>query len=192
MTRSPDGDAIGSLKRYLEAQAAGPIDASKVAGLLSQCWHVFKGTRETKMRMDKLHRMEEPKWVPPMLTFLIERHGATVMGSSRAAVHVWALDLETLTATVAEDGRRQLYPMDKQLDVKPLAQNLADAITNGDPDPRLKWARDGSVKVNIGEVIPATNKQTTAGRRRRLRDELSRLLWDQGWKSVRPNVYTPP
>jgi hypothetical protein len=142
------------------------------------------------MRAEKLWRLEEPTWNPPCLSFLIERHGQTVMGSSRATVYKWQVDLQSLTAEVIEQKRRQLYPMDKRLDVKPIAEELAKAIIGGIPDERLKVTKVGNVQLVMGKIIPATNKQTTSGRRRRLRAELNALLKPHGWQAIRPNVYS--
>jgi hypothetical protein len=60
-----------------------------------------------------------------------------VMGSSRATVYKWQVDLQSLTAEVIEQKRRQLYPMDKRLNVKPIAEELVKAIIGGIPDERL-------------------------------------------------------
>ena len=59
-------------------------------------------------------------------------------------------------------------------------------------DPRLKWNSDGTVRVLIGKVLPLGSavQQTVAGRRKRFRVALDRLLSDHGWHKVRPNVYS--
>jgi hypothetical protein len=88
--------------------------------------------------------------------FSIERHGQTVNGSSRATVYRWRVNLETGEAGIIGEKRRQLYAMDKRLDVKPIAQSLADAILTGKPDARIIINKDGSVRLKIGEIIPAT------------------------------------
>jgi len=185
-----NADPIAPLRQYLERQPAGPLDNEDVLGLLVECWDAFEGTRETNMQPDKLYRLEKPEWHPPELSFQIERHGATVMGSSRAALYKWIINLETRQASCVNAGHRQLRPMDERLDVKPIARSLAEAIMSGEDDPRLRRNSDGSVRVKIGDVIPETNKQTTAGRRKRLRTELSVLLREKGWRQLRPNVYT--
>jgi len=46
------------------------------------------------MTADKLlGRMEEVLWSPPDLTFSIERHGAAALGSSRAELQEWMIDV---------------------------------------------------------------------------------------------------
>ena len=44
------------------------------------------------MWASKLGRMEKVEWQPPYLTFSIERHGATVKGSTRAELQNWQVD----------------------------------------------------------------------------------------------------
>ena len=123
-----------------------------------------------------------------VLLFDIERHGATVNGSSRATVYTWAIDSSSGQATVGGEKHRQLYAMDQRLDVKPIAASLAEAIITGRTDERLKIANNGSVRLQIGSIIPETVKQTTAARRGRCR-ELDALLKPHGWVSTTSNVY---
>ena len=183
-------DSIQRLRAFLDEAGAGSIaDRKRAATLLADCWEGLRVDDRTKMRADKLWRIEEPTWQPPVLEFKIERHGATVNGSSRAELHTWRADLDRGTAGIVEERRRQLGAMDVRLDVKPIAEELAAAIRTGTPDSRLRVAKDGSVSLKIGEIIPATNKQTTAGRRSRFRKALRALLEPNGWKEKRANCY---
>jgi hypothetical protein len=139
-----------------------------------------------------IRRMENVEWVPPILKFRIERHGATVNGSTRADVQEWHVDVDRGTARLAGEKRRQLGTMDRRLDVKPIAAEIAALITAGREDPRLKWRGPNSVRIIIGEVIPTTFKQTTAGRRARFSTELARVLAPSGWHPRRtgsPMIY---
>ena len=54
-------------------------------------------------------RMENVEWHPPILTFLIERHGGTVLGSARAELQRWTVDLDRRTATCERVGHRQFH-----------------------------------------------------------------------------------
>src|SRR5262245_58986210 len=120
------------------------------------------------MDASKLRRIESPVWQPPLLLFDIERHGATVKGSSRAIVYTWSLDTSSGRAGVCGEKSRQLYAQDKRLDVKPIAADLAEAIIAGRIDMRFEIAKDGSVRLQIGLVSPTPPvKQTTDGGRRR-------------------------
>ena len=182
---------IDTLKIFLGAQSPGPIqDADRLVQLLSSCWHEFDGSSETKMRSRKLcGRVEEPQWHPPILSFCIERHGATVMGSKRASLYEWSVNLENHTASIVGKRKRQLRPNAKPLDVKAIAKTLADAVISGRADERLTILNDGRVKIEIGRAIPETNARTTAARRKRFRRELSALLEPHDWDEVRTNVY---
>lgn len=178
------------LYEYLKSCSPGPLeDVNAVARRLQACWEELDGHDQTNMRWDKLRRIEQPIWQPPHLTFVIERHGQTVHGSSRATAYTWQVDVPAGKASIVGEKRRQLYAMDKRLDVRPIATSLAEAIAGEAEDPRLKRTKDGQVRIDIAAVIPETNKQTTAARRARLRRELTRLLADRGWREVRANVY---
>jgi len=193
--------AIRALKAFLDKQAVGPVaNTLELTSLLAHCWDKFEGSGETGMHGGKFDRNEKPRiekpriekptWQPPYLEFLIERHGAVVLDSKRASIHRWRLNLETLTAVVNEEGRRLISPLDKAVDTKAIAGSLADAILSEQPDTRFKIMPDGSVRLNIAVIIPETNKETTGGRRKRLRRELLALLEPYGWRKTGPNVYS--
>ena len=185
-------ESLIKLRRRLESLPAGEVeDSDAVMDLLRSCWECFTNSNDTNMAAEKVDRARELRWEPPKLTFIIERHGGTVLGASGAELYAWALNLETVEANCETSGHRQVHPMDKRLDVKPLASEIAELIVNHKSDRRLKWSPDGKVQVLIGEVIPETNKQTTAGRRSRFRNELEELLVDKGWETIRPNFYRP-
>jgi hypothetical protein len=81
--------------------------------------------------------------------------------------------------------------MQPRLNVKPIVEEIAGLIVDRQQDSRLKWNSDGSVRVLIGKILPSDSaeNQTLQGRRKRFRTELERLLANQGWHEVRPNVY---
>ena len=89
------------------------------------------------------------------------------------------------TAEIAGEKRRQLYATDGGLDVKPIAEAVADAIINGRNDARFSIGKDGTARL----MIAATNKQTTSTRRSRFRKHLGEILVPHGWKELRVNVY---
>lgn len=183
---------VRALKAFLDKQAIGPVaDTVELKSFLADCWHQFEGCAETEMHAGKLDRIEDATWQPPYLELLIERHGAVVRGGSKYAnLQRWRLDLEALTAEVNDAGRRLLVPKDKDLDTEPLAKSLADAILSGQPDERFKILPDGSVRLNIAVIIPATNAETTSKRRKRLHRDLSALLEPHGWRKTGPKVYS--
>jgi hypothetical protein len=62
---------------------------------LHPVWKRLPGSYATEMAEWKLDRMENPRWEPPIFRFEIERHGAASLGSSRAEIQTWAVNLET-------------------------------------------------------------------------------------------------
>jgi len=173
------------LRAHLRGQSAGRPPAGALH-LLAACWHELKGSRVGGMTADKLGRVEIFEWAPPFLTFTIERHGAYVNGSTRASVQHWEVDLEQGTATLVAEKRRQLDPMDKRLNVRPIAEALADAIERGEYDDRFRVSKTGNVRLNMDGLIPRTNNWTTSSRRKRLRAALAQVLTDRGWKGAIP------
>ena len=186
------GSAIKSICHHCAALPPGPVaDARTLEPLLAAVWDTLPSDDPSMTGHKLLNRMEKPIWNPPVLIFRIERHGGTVLGSSRAEIQEWAVDLELMTTTVKLVGRRQVRPPQSRLDVKAIATELFDAIVSGQPEDRLKWEGESKVRVLIGKVLPEglAVKDTLAARRKRLRNELTCLLERAGWKLVRPNVY---
>lgn len=165
------------LIEYLGSIRPGPIkeEGENLERALWSCWGEFDGTQELD-GYKLLHRMEDVRWQPPILSFVIERHGAAVLGSKYAELHQWTLNLETRQANVSVVGKQAVFPIDSKLNVRPLAEEVAQLIVNHVEDERLKWNKDNTVRVYIGDVIPATNKQTAAGRRKRFHKAQDELL----------------
>ena len=67
----------------------------------------------------------------------LERHGGTVLGSTRAEVQHWEVDPRAATARVVRSTHRQLHPMAARLDVRQLAAEVAALILSGANDDRL-------------------------------------------------------
>lgn len=184
------------LLEYLSSLPEGPIlDTGELAELLADCWGEFDGGGAEGMAGYKLpRRMERVDWHPPFLTFRIERHGGTILGSTRAEVHEWALDTDKKTACCSKVSRRQIKPAHPRLDVGPLAEEIFQLIARREGDGRLKWGGDGRVRVLVGKILPegSVPKQTLEGHRKRFREALSVLLVNAGWNEVRHYVYTLP
>ena len=54
-------------------------------------------------------------------------------------------------------------------------------------------SEDGSVAVQIGQMIPDVGSpQTVASRRKRFREALESVLLEAGWTKLRANLYRPP
>jgi hypothetical protein len=105
-------DAFALLKKHLFALAPGAmVGTVRVTALLAGCWHEFEGVESQRMHAGKLGRMENVRWEPLVLSFRIERHGAMGVGSTRAELQDWRVDLDRKTAQ-CESSRsyRQALP----------------------------------------------------------------------------------
>lgn len=185
-----------NLFEYLESMPPGPIaETADLEMLLAECWDDIPGANQQGMSGDKLPgRMEDVVWNPPVLAFVIERHGATVNGSTKAERQKWVLDIVARTASWENVGYRPVRRRQSNLDLRPVAEEIAQLILARKPDQRLKWNENGSVRVLIGEILPEGSAvaQTLAGRRMRFRKKLDQLLLSEGWQKIRPNIYAPP
>jgi hypothetical protein len=180
------------LKNFLSKLQPGPIDdTTALEPLLEQEWDSINDSDFGGMQAYKLiGRLEKVQWQSPYLTFSIERHGATVNGSTRAELQTWQVDITRWTAQIVSTGRRQLYRTTKRLDVREPVKRIADAILNNLESPSLKRYPDGRVKVLIGTIIPPDGyQQTVAGRRKRFRALLEKLLAERGWFPAAINTY---
>jgi hypothetical protein len=115
----------------------------------------------------------------------------TAVGSTRADIQRWELNLQKRTACCEKVGFRQLRPMQARLNVKPLAEDIAKRIVEGQKDERVKWNTDGTVRVIVAKVIPEehTFKQTLTSRRKRFRLALEAVLGPLGWQQIRRDTY---
>src|SRR5262249_2876793 len=103
----------------------------KVIHLLANCWDELEGRGGPGRRPGSWDRAEAFWWNPPVLSFTIERHGATVLGSSRAELHQWSVDLRQRTARCERRRYRQLRPTAPRFDVKPIAAWVCEAVQQG-------------------------------------------------------------
>lgn len=188
-----DKGNIDRLREYLVQLQPGKLaEPGEAISLLQACWGQFDGSSDESTTADKLDRAEDVAWDPPCFVFTLERHGGTVKGSLRAALHRWKANVETMTAGCDSSGHRPMVPQDKALDVKPLASEIAELILrHTEGDERVHWYPDGHCRVEIQKVIPdGRAKQTTAGRRKRFRTALKDALGDN-WTESRANSYRP-
>jgi hypothetical protein len=183
-------ELIEYVKNLPEGKIAGENE-EQIIQLLYECWDELDGSGDTSMDISKLHRYENLTFIPPAkIEFEIERHGATVFGSVYADVYLWTINLKEGSVNYGYYKKRLIGKRDKPLKVKPLAENITQQIVNLKKNyEMLDWKSDRKVKVRIAKVIPETNQQTTAARRKRFRKELEELLRPHGWYTSTYNVY---
>src|SRR5262249_33655693 len=123
---------FAALRNYLTTILPGPIaDDITLEPLLAACWGDLEADDGGMESYKLLNRMEDVTWTPPRLNFAVERHGGTVMGSSRAELQHWEVDLENRTAMLAKTGHRQLRQTAQRIYVKPLVERVLTAFRNG-------------------------------------------------------------
>jgi hypothetical protein len=188
---------MDDLIQYLASLKGGTIeDTTQLENLLSTCGDDFIGSGETNMYSSKIPgRMEAVEWNDPILSFEIERHGATVHGSSRADIYKWELDIGKRTARCQKEGYKHLYKTQPRMNTLQIAEEIVRLITERTVDERLKWnIKTGKVKVLVGRIIPEGSavKSTVAGRRKRFRKDLNTLLSSVGWTETGRYIYQPP
>lgn len=158
-----DLSKVEKLKFFLESIPVGPvgddpITLGELRDLLAACWYDLEGAYDEGMRKFKLERMEDVEWHPPELRFRIERHGGTMMGSTRAELQEWIVNLTKKTAECRETRNyRQLSPRDKPFHAGPVAAEVATAIVEGRDDPRLQWLSDREVLVLASNLSQANS-----------------------------------
>lgn len=171
---------VARLAHATPGRLTGP-DVTDIESLLACCWEQLKDSDGGGMTDAKLSRTEDLRWDPPILRFEVERHGKVVKGAKRAEIQHWRVDLQQRVATLGQVTLRQLYPNAAPMNVKSIADDIASAIAAGIQDNR--FSRHGNVvSVRITVIIPLTNKQTTAGRRRRFVTALEQQLAPLGWR----------
>jgi len=175
-----------------------PGEVSEPTGwdrLLAEDWVELRGSDDGGMEGYKLlGRMERVRWQPPVLSFVVERHGGTVMGSTRAELQHWEIDVAERTARLVKVGHRQLNSMASRTDIEGLAEEITVRILSGEDDDRIKRFEDRSVKVLVTKIFPTGSgfQRTVSGRRKRLLQYVAETLSKAGWKETTTNVFKPP
>jgi hypothetical protein len=188
--------ALGELIAVLHDVQAGPVPqdlSASVLRRLKEAWPGLKGSSDTSMHSDKLYRAEELRWEPPVLSFRIERHGATVLGSTRAEVQHWRVDLQYSVASCGTESFRQIEQRARGLDVKPIVKHVLEVVAEGSASTAelvqngtILWQSDSVVVVRHGALVPGSGfARTVAGRRKRFRQALAERMALLGWRLAR-------
>lgn len=179
---------ITQLRSILDSLGPGMIqgeDRRQIERLLADAWDLFPADHGGMEGYKVRGRTEQLTWSPPKLTFTIERHGGFVLGSTRAELQHWTLDLDNQSAGF-ETGYRQLIARAPVFKTGPVAEELAAKILAGTDDDRLRRSKDGRrVQVRMRAVLPAgAAKATQQGRSQRLRRDLAAILEPRGWRKA--------
>jgi hypothetical protein len=89
---------IDALREHLGSLPSGEVEKDRLLEFLVPAWPAIDGGSDHAMAAHKLMRIEHPSWRAPILEFDMERHGGTVLGSTRADLEHWAVDVEAGTA----------------------------------------------------------------------------------------------
>lgn len=186
---------MNALKQHLAEATPGPLTASdELERIVAECWDDLDGSDEGGMEACKLlGRMEQVVWTPPMMSFVIERHGGLTCGSTRAEVQHWAVNLDTNEATISKESYRQVQTMAPRAPVKATADEITQLILGRMPDSRLQWRNDDSVSVLLHKIYPkdSGSHRTVTERRNRFRRYVEEALAKHDWYRVGRNRYSP-
>jgi hypothetical protein len=172
------------LSMLLERLPVGKVqEVGEVESALSGCWDKLKGGDEEGMEPHKVSRMEQVTWNPPCLQFTVERHGGIVLGSTRAELQRWEVNVAERRAVIVGSGRGQLRQMSPRLDVRPIAKHTAEKVRGRAEDDALEWKGPDLIRINLARLVSTEGfKETIAGRRKRLFASLKEELLPLGWK----------
>jgi hypothetical protein len=113
------------------------------------------------------------------INFSIERHGRTTMGSPYADVHQWVVDLTARTACIAGITPRLIGKRSQPIDVAAVVTTILNALKDEDATI-VDRTKDGRLRIKIEAVIPVGVKETTQGRKKRIREALNEALAHEG------------
>lgn len=102
----PEGGArVENLRKYLATIPPGEIsNPTEQESLLAKCWDDLKGDAGGMAADKLLGRMEQVRWHPPESVFLIERHGRTVLRSTRADKQEWTINVDQAARSCIRAG----------------------------------------------------------------------------------------
>jgi hypothetical protein len=189
-------EKLRELVSFLTGLPPGDVsDTKALEAILARCWHCLTGGEIGGMAGDTLvGRMEQVSWQPPVLSFVIERHGAPALGSTRAELQYWEVDLEKQIAMLTGTCLRQTRPPQRSIrraQMESLAEQIASLLEDRMDDDRVKWNADGTVHVLVSRVFPRHSavKATLEGRRHRFAEILETVLATRGWEALGGNRF---
>lgn len=178
---------LDSLRSFLSKVQPGRIGVTHdLEQHLARSWEELSGEVGNMEGSKVIGRIEHVTWSPPILTFTIERHGGTVLGSVYAATQYWTVDIANGTASLEPGESRLVGARERPLRIEPLTEEVVKLVVSGKDDPRLKWHSASKVRVLISKILPKgpTAQKTLIGRRRRLARAIEESLSIHGWERV--------
>ncbi len=176
---------MDNLQTLLATIQSGKLgDTADLERLLVASWDEFTGDHGGMEGHKLLRRIEDVTWQPPILCFVIERHGGTVLGSTRAELQHWEVNVEKKTAVIVKYGHRQLPR--QRIYIKPLVECILAAIRSGSENELVAKHDDGTFSLNTTLIFPKGSavKMTLEGRRKRLREAVAAVLLKEGWERM--------
>jgi hypothetical protein len=156
----------------------------QIVEALKCAWPELTGSGDTRMAAYKIgNRPENLYWVPPILTFDAERHGAVVKGSKLAEIQRWTVNIADQTADHATVKKKLIIPREPE---------ICDVLEGRARAPHwMRWYGADEFRILIGEIIPSYGvaKQTVAGRRRRFQEALMPDLAARSWAKMSANRF---
>ena len=185
-------DHMSALRTFLDAQGTGPlVDSASLIARLGPVWPTLAGGTAESMEPWKLGRIENCEWLPPLLTFVVERHLNVGADGTRADLQTWTVNLDSSTALPATIGYRQRLSRSVPARVAPLVADVVRLVVNSLDDGRLAWSVGRqTVRIAIGAIILDDGpKKTVAGRRRRFQRLLKSEMAAAGWTKTGPATF---
>jgi len=177
--------SIDQLREFVEGLQEGeitdPRTNTEVRGFLYECWKSLHGSNVQNTTPEKVCRLESLNWNPPILSFILERHGGTVNGSTRGELHHWEVDLKNGCAHISKIGHRQLAPKAPCWSAKSAAEEVSKKIIALEDDPRLVWNNERTeVWIPLRTFIHGKFQRTIFSRRHRFLEHLRKFLMTAG------------
>ena len=186
---------MSELIAFLNSLPPGEVNDEELTktlvSLLVPVWDEIPGSESQSTFAYKLGRMESVEWDGDSITFVLERHGAVAMGSSRAALHQWTVGFDPPHASYFGAGYRNVRAVSARWYPDEIVADLTLAILNRKEHPHVKWIAEGAFRIiDVVSLVPGDNKQTLSGRRSRFRTALGESLSGEGWKEASPYKFS--
>jgi hypothetical protein len=184
--------SLDQLQRHCTALASGPVaDVPALRRMLADAWDDLRGDDGGMEPYKLLRPLEEATWTPPVLSFVIERHGSKSLGGTRDDLQHWHVDVEKGTATLGKIGWRQDRPQRERYPVKATAAEVVEAVRKGQKDDRLRWDGPSTVKLMTTKLFPEGSgyRRTVEGQRKAFRSYVAAALTAEGWKRLGNDLF---